>query len=359
MQLPNLPRTEKTILEILKVHNKEVPMTNLLAFLFNPEGKHQLGSLFIDSLLETQCYNLDKTSPPERPLFKNGYSLHTEPFMVSPETNSDYDLPITLGSKVLIEKNASRKRIDLFIENKTEKFAIIIEFKINHALNNPLETYRKSVEKEIFKDYQLFFVVLTPDKKEAIYKSRGSFHFKQIILNDLVQTIKSKLSYHDLTEANNNNFYFQYFLQFINTIENRKKNQEIRELIIKYKLTSENIQGKSELDTQWKKELGKVGTELENKVRRLKRKIKLLKPGLHNGKGPENSIIPFNKYLGIKDQDISYKIRLTLKGWAIERWEMNIKTILHTYSYTTSTDFMSQKVKALIAENQQVASPQN
>jgi hypothetical protein len=222
METPNLPRTQKTLLEIMKVHNKEVPMANLLAFLFNPKEAHGLRTLFIEALLETVCYELNKTKSENELLYKNGYKLDSTTFKVLSEVDTKYSLPNSFGSKIRIEKSESRKRIDLFISNDVEKFTIVIEFKINHSLNNRLEIYRRSVEKQVFADHQLFFVVLTPNKKETGFNSREISQFKQVVLSDFIETIKSKLPYSEFIELNRNNIYFQYFLQFINTIENRK-----------------------------------------------------------------------------------------------------------------------------------------
>jgi hypothetical protein len=354
MKLPNIPRTEKIILEILKVHQREVPMANLLAFLFNPKEKHKLGSLFIDSLLETDCYELDKNKPKNGQLNKYGYVLDGDTFKVSTQMNDKYSLANSSESKIKVEKSESRKRIDLFITNDKEKFAIIIEFKINHHLNNPLEIYRKSVEKEKYKDYQLFFVVLTPNKKDAGSMNIKIDQFKQIVLSDFIQTIKAKLSYVDFIELNKTNPYFQYFLQFINTIENRKKNHEIRELVLKYKLTPEVLHKDDDLYEKWNAELDKINKEIFQKLTRLKRKLKQnnypVYPLIKSGKNTEFPAgIPFNNYVMMDISDFTFKIRLTLTGWAIEKWQKlsGEKTDEANFDFTTSTDKILQEVKLL------------
>ena len=361
MQIPNLPRTQKTLLEIMKVHNKEVPMANLLAFLFNPKEAHNLGTLFIEALLETVCYELNKTRSENGQLYKNGYKLDATTLKVLPDTDSKYSLPNSFGSKIKVEKGEGRKRIDLFITNEAEKFAIVIEFKINHSLNNPLEIYKRSVEKKEFQEHQLFFVVLTPNKKEAGFNNKEIIQFKQVVLSDLIETIKSKLSYADFIDLNQNNIYFQYYLQFINTIENRKKNKEIRELISKHKLTVELLKEKTELNKKWKAELSKVDKEIEQKLTRLKRKLKqnnfLVNSGIKNGTNenfPRPQGIPFNKYIEVKQVQTTIKIRLTLKEWTIEKWQ-NIDGKNHkltegnSFDYTTSTDEILKEVKAFVS----------
>ena len=50
----------KTFMEILKVNQREVPFANVLAYFFRPNEKHGLGDFFIQSLLNTNCQELDK-----------------------------------------------------------------------------------------------------------------------------------------------------------------------------------------------------------------------------------------------------------------------------------------------------------
>ncbi len=56
--LKNLPEPRQTFMEIMKVHQSEVHIANLLAFFFKSEEKHGLGKLFIEALFETKCFSL-------------------------------------------------------------------------------------------------------------------------------------------------------------------------------------------------------------------------------------------------------------------------------------------------------------
>src|SRR5665811_589530 len=75
-RLKKLPEPKKTYLEILKVHQKEVPLANLLAFFFRPKEKHNLSDLFIKTLLNSDCTSLRKedssNNVPEK-VFFNSY----------------------------------------------------------------------------------------------------------------------------------------------------------------------------------------------------------------------------------------------------------------------------------------------
>lgn len=130
---------KKTFMEILKVHNKEVPFANLLAFFFRPKETHELGTLFIDSLLE--MINEKEYSAIEK---------------------IDYDKKFKV--EVHVEKKTSiGNRIDILIVTNT--FVICIEFKIDHDLDNPLEDYKKYIEEHSeYSQLKKHYLVLTPYK---------------------------------------------------------------------------------------------------------------------------------------------------------------------------------------------------
>ena len=165
----------KTFMEILRVHNREVPFANLLAFFFNPKEKHELNTLFIDALLETRFTHLGKNE-----------SVEISPRIPVYDANS---------IKVAVEVTTSENnRIDILITSNT--FTICIEFKINHDLNNPLDDYKKFVNDK-YSNQQHYFFVLTPYKKEAIGIAKEYFEsnneFKQIILSHFINKVKEKL----------------------------------------------------------------------------------------------------------------------------------------------------------------------
>ena len=45
---------QKTLMEILKVHQREVIFGNFIAFLLNPKASHQLGDLFLQAFFQTK-----------------------------------------------------------------------------------------------------------------------------------------------------------------------------------------------------------------------------------------------------------------------------------------------------------------
>jgi hypothetical protein len=215
-KLKVLPNPKKTYLEILKVHDKEVYMANLLAYFFRDKETHGLGNLFIKSLLQTQYYELDIKKYPK--------SVSTIISQVGSEIKQNDILNSIENVKVQTEVRTSKdnddnKRIDILIN--TESFIFCIEFKINHKLNNPLETYRSHIT-NTFKDStkKVFYIVLTPSKKEADVPNvkeylENNSDFKQVIINHFVNKIELPL---DFIESDD----FIYFKDFIQTIENRE-----------------------------------------------------------------------------------------------------------------------------------------
>lgn len=147
---------EKTLIELLKVNNREVPFANLLAFYFRPKEKHNLNALFLDALFETQFSEIGIAKENDERYFKI----------------SNYDADQV---KVIVEKETGkRNRIDILIESDT--FVICIEFKINHDLDNPLDDYVEFINTEAkYKNKQKYFVILTPYSKEPVKNARAYF----------------------------------------------------------------------------------------------------------------------------------------------------------------------------------------
>lgn len=256
-----------TFMEILKVNGKEVPFANLLSFFFKPKEKHNLGTLFIDSLLETKFTNIGKTDTNEQNFEKIEYDRNSV--------------------KVMVElKTLNNNRIDIFITTNT--FVICIEFKINHNLDNPLEDYKNFISKHSeYSSKKQFYFILTPFKKEPIGNAKRYFEnnseFKQIVLRHFINQVKLNLD-NKLTEVENENVYYQYFQDFIQTVENRE---------IRSKRTFELI---------------KLNDKLNQNI---------LKSEYHtNIQGGFLQVEKFNYNL---------KIRIKFGKWQVEKWNGNIK----------------------------------
>jgi hypothetical protein len=260
--IKTLPPHRKTFMEIMKVHQSEVHMANLLAFFFKSEEKHGLGKVFLKSLFETDSFYFKKKTDEKEEnrgvLFEHGYKLkleagEAEEFeKIEFQENLDKtelqklrDNFINNLSKVKVEvedrtidTKDAQKRIDLVLS--TDKCVVCIEFKINHDLNNPLDTYQeriKGIEREFqeknkkrFQEKKkdsrdLFFIVLTPYKKpptESVqnFIDSGQNKFREMILSHFVKNAVKNIPENYFIE-NVNNPYSQYLIDFIQTINNR------------------------------------------------------------------------------------------------------------------------------------------
>jgi hypothetical protein len=254
----------KTFMEILKVNNREVPFANVLAFFFKPKEKHNLSTLFIDTLLETKFTHLGKN--------KNEEIIPKIPV---------YDLN---SIKVIVEEPTSEKnRIDILITSNT--FTICIEFKINHDLNNPLDDYKKFINDK-YPNKNHYFFILTPYKKEAIGRAKKFFEenneFKQIILSHFIKNIKEKLQ-KVYPNDNQDNIYFEYFKDFIQTVENREIRSKRNTILLELskKLISDNYKSEYHRNNQ-------------------------------------------GGFIEIKTDKYNLKIRITKDGWQVEKWNNKI-----------------------------------
>ncbi len=278
----------KTFMEILRVHNREVPFANLLAFFFNPKEKHELNTLFIDALLETRFTHLGKNE-----------SVEISPRIPVYDANS---------IKVAVEVTTSENnRIDILITSNT--FTICIEFKINHDLNNPLDDYKKFVNDK-YSNQQHYFFVLTPYKKEATGIAKEYFEsnneFKQIILSHFINKVKEKLQELYPNYENENIYFKYYFKDFIQTVENRKIHSKRHE----------------------------VFRSLQQEINE---KIKPIYCEFHK-KG----------FLEIKILDFVLKIRIAASRWQIEKWITGEKPIILTSIKTY--DEIINEVEKIISE---------
>lgn len=255
----------KTFMEILNVHNQEVPFANILAFYFRPKENHKLGTLFLDALLGTKFKNIGEQSTEKTILKIPTYDLNSVSVIVEQPTEL-------------------KKRIDILII--TDTFIVCIEFKINHDLNNPLTEYKKYVEKE-FKQKEKYYFILTPYEKEAIGEAKEYFEknneFKQIILSHFIKSIDDKIKINPLKYKINEEY--QYYKDFIQTVKNRKIRSERTKFL-------ENIKNKLNIKSEYHTNI--------------------------NG-----------GFLEIKKGKIALKVRFTSMGIQIEKWDKKFEKLIY------------------------------
>lgn len=112
--IPRIEKKETTFLDIAGLPHYENVISNIYAFYLNPFEKHKLEDVFISSLITL----IDKKSNNKKISISKDFEIERE------------------------KRTEHKKRIDLLIQDKEN--VIIIESKIFHNLNNPLDLYWNS-----------------------------------------------------------------------------------------------------------------------------------------------------------------------------------------------------------------------
>lgn len=259
--LKALPEPRKTFMEIMKSHQSEVHMANVLAYFFRSNEKHGLGKVFFEALLETNSYVLAITKEKtEDVLYHHSWNYKDEKgtnFSLEKVNDIDIENLSQLGSVINAKTeeitnltNEKKKRLDLIVT--TDNCVLCIEFKINHELNNPLKTYQNQIQ-EIEKKFQtkgnkprnLYFVVLTPFKKKPSDSvqhliNEGNNPFRQVILGHFIRKVIENIP-NDYWKENASNPNAQYLSDLIQTIQNRevrfKRSEILKDLLNQLKPT--------------------------------------------------------------------------------------------------------------------------
>lgn len=300
----------KTYMEILKVNNREVPFSNLLAFFFRPKEKHGLNDIFIKALLNTKCSELIANSSliKDNLLVANGFGFENIENIIGNNVKVIVEQPTTKEQN-LLKSELNKKRIDILIV--AQNFLICIEFKINHDLNNPLNEYKNFVI-EKYPDKRKYYVILTPFRKEIKNNAKNNVEFKQIILSHFIENVKNCLPLDFKTNLTTNKYY-DYFIDFIQTVENRK---------IKYE---RNI-------------------FFENLIKELQQS-KEIKSKYHLQK---------NEFLEIKNNELKLKLRFFVNksqftaqniGWRLENWTESKNELIETIDKNTELKEIAYKIK--------------
>lgn len=252
---------EKSLMEILKVNNKEVPFANILAYYLDINRNNELGNLFLKALTQTQSYSWEKEN----------WSLGSS-CLIFPEYDADSEISI-----ITEQKTINNKRIDILI--KTSPFDIAIEFKINHELNNPLDEYIDFVcDKGNNKKYKFFFILSSGKKeptKEAL-KHLGKDNenqFRLIVLRHYFVKIREIFNkeYKHLDVKK-----LQHFDDLVRTVNNNYRNYIFKNIL-------EELRGKGFKDNSY-----------------YRRKS--------------------DDFIEIKQSDYTIKLRVNQKGWQFEKW---------------------------------------
>ena len=176
---PELPKRERSMIEIGGCRNDENVNSYYLAFFLRADEEHGLGRLFFDSLLTVIGSNISN--------FQGQYEVERE-----------------FSTK-------KGNRIDIVIKSISNDWAIIIENKIYHHLNNNLQDYWDSVK------------VINEDNKKGVIlslrKEHQNYHenFKNITHKKLIKKVKENLG-QNITLCNPK--FLPFLRDFILNVEN-------------------------------------------------------------------------------------------------------------------------------------------
>jgi hypothetical protein len=189
--IPKVTIKPKTFLEIARQPHYENVISNIYTFYFDPYEEHQLGDLFISSFLE--CIQLKNTT-------ENTPLANLEEF----EQFSDFLIDTEFGTQ-------EKGRIDILLHNDTH--AIIIENKIYHNLNNNLEDYWQTIERDDKEVKKVIGVVLSLKRVHSINHSG----FVNITHFEFLNKVMSKIGSH-LLQADEK--YLTFLKDLYQNIEN-------------------------------------------------------------------------------------------------------------------------------------------
>lgn len=182
-EFPELPKRERSMIEISGCRNDENVNSDYLAFFLREDEEHGLGRLFFDSLLELEVLDLNIND------FQGKFEVNRE-------------VPTNKGN-----------RIDIVIKSKSENWAIIIENKIYHYLGNDLQDYCDSINLKNGDETNRKGVILSLKEEHEKYNK----NFTNITHKAIIEKVKKKLE-QNITDCNPK--YLPFINDFILNIEN-------------------------------------------------------------------------------------------------------------------------------------------
>jgi len=179
--LPIEAKKSKTLLDIARFPRRETVISNLFSYYLKENEEHGFHRLFLDALLRCMVQ--------KNGLAENEMLTYNSTYSVRREINS----------------------IDLLIEDKESKWAIIIENKVDHWLHNRLDNYWNAV---MAKNKKL--VVLSLDKVD-IPKEFEKFNCINICYEDFISNIDIKNI--QSTTQSKHKYYLEDFIQHLKRLK--------------------------------------------------------------------------------------------------------------------------------------------
>lgn len=208
-KLDKMEDTFVTFMELSGYPHFENVCSNILSFYFDTQQKHCLKDLAIKSLL--QCVSE----------FDNRFGE-----VNSKEVHREYGIE-------------NLNRIDLVID--CYDFCVSIENKIFHWLHNDLPVYESEINKKF--PYQKNYHIVLSLKKENV-----TGNFVSVTYEQFFNQLKSNLGHYSI---DGNNTYIIYLLDFIKTIENHYKMEDVNKEMFHFLIN--NYETIKEIDIEKRK----------------------------------------------------------------------------------------------------------
>ena len=284
-KVPGRISRPQTFMEIGGYPHYENVCSNFLAFFFDPEGPHGLGSLFLEALAGSAGVE---------------------------------GVEGGLGGNVSVEREVftgAGNRIDILI--RSDSHAVLIENKIFAAVSNPFEDYAaylrslKSESGDAYPDENKIKILLT------LYRSgEGSeWDFVNVTHADFAAAVRSALGHH-VSGADTR--YLTLMLDFLNTLENlgegTRMNQEFINLLAD---RSEEVATFLRGTTDVRSEVKKKALALGERIGLQEHEDVLLLPWQPN---PNHDLVYLLQYRVSIDED-SYAVvqpSVSPSGWQIQ-----------------------------------------
>jgi len=173
---------------ILRIESFEIRHSNMLAWLLNPKGNHELGNAFLKSFLYKTINN--KENKPKVDALEGGARIIKN--IGSLDDYSDLDYSDLDYSDLIIERE--KYQIDILATSTKGTFVLLIENKIySDERTNQLETYYKKV-KEAYRKHIVLPIYLTLFSEPPSHNSYFVASYLDIveILDDEIKKNKNK-----------------------------------------------------------------------------------------------------------------------------------------------------------------------
>jgi len=175
---------QKSFYDIACFPRRETVITNVLKFYFEEHEEHGFERLFFDSLIKC-LEKSNQIKKEEIDLYKTAYTVQRE-----------------------------YKNIDLLLKDKENKWAIIIEHKIDHWLANPLKNYYESV-----KNVDKKIIIVLSLNKCLIPNEFKDLPCTNLLYNTYFDTVKNAFQENWGEQTNKHSIFLNDFLLHITQLK--------------------------------------------------------------------------------------------------------------------------------------------